>query len=211
MNQHASHQTPNLAAAPRYAIVDSYDPNTHRAKVVLAPSSDGQNPLTGMLPMVTGHMGAGWGLVSPLQKGDQVIVMFMQHHPDQGVILGRIFDQPHQPPKRADNSPAQAGEVVLKDKSGNTVQLGNNQKVLINGVLEIDLTGPTITLTATTAVNVVTPSLAIGAASGGNCAVAVTGTITATGEITANGGHTVSAHKHGGVQTGSGQTATPTG
>lgn len=42
---------------------------------------------------------------------------------------------------------------------------------------------------------------------------AVTGdsTATFTGEGTFNGGHTVSQHKHGGVQSGSSQTATPTG
>ena len=38
-----------------------------------------------------------------------------------------------------------------------------------------------------------------------------TGAFTATGEGTFNGGHTVSAHKHGGVQAGSSQTSTPTG
>jgi phage baseplate assembly protein V len=205
------HQTPNLAASPRYAIVDHYDPNTHRANVVLAPSADGKNPLTGMLPVVTGHMGAGWGIVSPLKKGDQVIVLFMQNHPDQGVILGRIFDQPHPPPKRADNNAAQAGEIVIKDQVGNLIQLGDNQKIVVNGVLEIDLTGPTITLTATTAVNIVTPALNIGGASGGSCSVTITGTVTASGEGTFNGGHTVSQHKHPGVQTGSGQTGAPTG
>jgi len=42
---------------------------------------------------------------------------------------------------------------------------------------------------------------------------AVTGdnTATFTGEGTFNGGHTVSQHKHGGVQSGASQTATPTG
>jgi hypothetical protein len=39
----------------------------------------------------------------------------------------------------------------------------------------------------------------------------VEGQVTATGEGTFNGGHTVSAHKHGGVQPGSGTTALPTG
>jgi phage baseplate assembly protein gpV len=41
--------------------------------------------------------------------------------------------------------------------------------------------------------------------------VQVNGTVTATGEGTFNGGHTVSQHKHGGVQTGGGSTGTPTG
>ncbi|WP_233471672.1 hypothetical protein [Enterobacter asburiae] len=35
------------------------------------------------------------------------------------------------------------------------------------------------------------------------------GTITATGEVTGNGIH-LSTHKHGGVETGGGQTSTPT-
>ena len=87
-------------AAPRYGIVDSCDPKTYRAKVVLAPSTDGKTPMTGYLPMLTGYMGNGWGMVAPLQKGDQVIVLFVQNHPDQGVILGRIHDQSHTPPVR---------------------------------------------------------------------------------------------------------------
>ena len=41
--------------------------------------------------------------------------------------------------------------------------------------------------------------------------VNINGAVIATGEVTANGGHTVSAHVHGGVQTGGGTTAGPTG
>src|SRR5579872_371166 len=44
-----------------------------------------------------------------------------------------------------------------------------------------------------------------------NGATAVTGTLQATQEITAKGTHTVSAHTHGGVQTGGGTTGPPTG
>ena len=39
----------------------------------------------------------------------------------------------------------------------------------------------------------------------------VNGTVTATGEGTFNGGHTVSQHRHGGVQTGGGTTGLPSG
>lgn len=41
--------------------------------------------------------------------------------------------------------------------------------------------------------------------------VAITGTVAATGEGTFNGGHTVSAHTHGGVQAGGAETDPPTG
>lgn len=210
-----AYQTPNLAALPRYAKVDNYDPNTHRATVVLAPSEDGMTPLTGPLPIVTGHMGNGWGLVSPLQKGDQVIVLHMQNHPDQGVILGRIFDQPHVPPKRADNNPAQAGELVLKDQAGNSIQLGADQKVRINGVLEIDFTGPTITLRATTAINIVTPTLNIGGAAGGNCTVNLTGKLVASVEVVAGTSSVsglpvhLSTHQHNDVASGSALSGQP--
>jgi hypothetical protein len=158
----AAHQAAALSAAPRFAIVDCYDPTTYRAKVVLAPSTDGMAPLTGYLPVLTGYMGNGWGIVAPLQKGDQVVVVFVQNHPDQGVILGRIFDQPHLPPVRADGQAAIAGEIILVHASGSRVQVTNDQKVLINGTLEIDVAAPTINIKATAAVNVTTPAINVG-------------------------------------------------
>ena len=140
----AAHQAATLAASPRFGIVSSFDPNTYRAKIVLAPSADGMTPLTGALPVLTGYMGNGWGIAAPLQKGDQVVVLFVQNHPDQGVVLGRIYDQPHPPPLRADGQPPAAGEIILVHQSGSRIQVTNDQKVLINGQLEIDLTAPTI-------------------------------------------------------------------
>jgi uncharacterized protein involved in type VI secretion and phage assembly len=159
----AAQQAVSLAAAPRFAIVDRFDPNTYRATVVLAPSSDGKTPLSGYLPVLTGYMGNGWGIAAPLQQGDQVVVVFVQNHPDQGVILGRIYDQPHVPPKRADGQAAAAGEIVLVHASGSRIQVTNDQKVLINGQLEIDLAAPTIDITATTEVNVTAPAINVGA------------------------------------------------
>ena len=157
-------QAAALAAAPRFAIVDRYDPATYRASVVLAPSPDGQTPLTGYMPVLTGYMGNGWGVAAPLQKGDQVVVLFVQNHPDQGVILGRIYDQPHPPPDRADGQAAAAGELVLVHASGSRIQVTNDSKLLVNGALEIDLTAPTIGITATTEVTVTAPAIAIGSA-----------------------------------------------
>jgi phage baseplate assembly protein V len=189
----AAQQAVSLAAAPRFAIVDAYDPNTYRATVVLSPSPDGKTPLSGYMPVLTGYMGNGWGVVAPLQQGDQVVVVFVQNHPDQGVILGRIYDRPHPPPKRADTQAAAAGEIVLVHASGSRIQLTEDQKVLINGQLEIDVTAPTINVTATTAVNVTAPTVNIGA-SGESLQTLMT---KAAHDLLAS-------HTHSGVQAGGG-------
>jgi len=186
----SAQQSAVLSCTPRYGIVASYDPKTCRAKAVLAPSTDGETPMTGYLPVLAGYMGNGWGLAAPVQKGDQVIVLFMQNHPDQGVILGRIYDQSHIPPVRADGSPAAAGELVLRHQTGSLIQLGQDGKVTVIGAAEIDLTAPKIIITGDVTVN---------------------GTVTATGEGSFNGGHTVSQHDHPGVQSGSATTGKPQG
>jgi hypothetical protein len=191
----AAHQAAALSAAPRFAIVDSYDPTTYRAKIVLAPSADGMTPLTGYLPVLTGFMGNGWGVVTPLQKGDQVIVVFVQNHPDQGVILGRIFDQPHVPPLRADGQAATGGEIIFVHASGSSLQITNDQKVLVNGSVEIDLAAPTVNITATTAVNVTAPTINVGS-SGESLQVLMT-------QAAQN---LLAGHTHSGVATGGGNT-----
>ena len=189
-NHLSAQQSAVLSAAPRYGIVDAYDPFTCRATVVLAPSTDGETPRTGYLPVLTGYMGNGWGMAAPLQKGDQVIVLFVQNHPDQGVVLGRIHDQAHTPPVRQDGQPAQAGELVLRHQSGSLIQLTDDGKVTIIAQAELDITAPKVVITGD---------------------VEVTGTVTATGEGIFAGGHTVSQHEHGGVASGSAKTDKPTG
>jgi phage baseplate assembly protein gpV len=191
----AAHQAAALAASPRFAIVDAYDPETYRAKVVLAPSADGKNPLTGYLPVLSHYMGNGWGAAAPLQQGDQVVVLFIQNHPDMGVILGRLYDRNHLPPKRADNNAALAGEIALRHRSGSLIQLTNDQKVLIDGALEIDLAAPTIAIAATTAVSVTAPAITIGAAG------------EALQTLMTQAAHDLlAAHTHGGVASGGGMT-----
>jgi hypothetical protein len=183
----------SLGAVPRFGIVDSYDPDRHRAKVVLQPSADGKTPLTGYMPVLVQYMGNGWGVVTPLQQGDQVAVLFMQDHGDAGVIVGRLYDAGHAPPNRADGQPAMAGEVLLVHQSGSRMQLTNDRKVLINGALEIDLAAPTITLTATTSVAVTAPAITIGS-SGESLQTLMTQTAKTI----------LATHTHGGVQTGAG-------
>jgi phage gp45-like len=152
-----------LRALTRFGIVDRYDPATHRARVVLQPSADGATPMTGYLPVLTHWLGNGWGAAGPVQKGDQVLVVFAQDHADSGVIVGRLFDTKHPPPLRSDGEPAAAGELVLVHQSGSRLQLTNDRKILVNGALELDLTAPTIVITASQSVAVTAPAVTISA------------------------------------------------
>jgi phage baseplate assembly protein gpV len=152
-----------LRALTRFGIVDRYDPATNRARIVLQPSADGLTPMTGYLPVLTQWLGNGWGAVAPVQKGDQVLVVFAQDHADSGVVVGRLFDNIHPPPIRSDGEPAVAGELLLVHQSGSRLQLTNDQKVLVNGALEIDLSAPTISITASQSVAVTAPAVTISA------------------------------------------------
>jgi len=95
---------------------------------------------------------------------------------------------------------------------GSARRLDWSDGVYLGGVLNADpaqsivMDGANITINAVGALTINAPS---GATIAGD--LQVNGKITATGEGTFNGGHTVSAHKHGGVTTGSGTSGTPSG
>jgi phage baseplate assembly protein gpV len=142
-------------AAPRVAIVENYDPTRNAARVSILPENVG----TGYLPVLTDWMGNNWGSLAPLNPGDQVAVLHQEHDTDSGIILGRLFDARNPPPQGAG-----ATERWLVHKSGTHVQLLDNGHLVLNGNVEIDATGPTINITATTVVNVTAPEINLGSA-----------------------------------------------
>jgi phage baseplate assembly protein V len=80
------------------------------------------------------------------------------------------------------------GEVAIHDSTGQYIHIVvASGKIIIKANTEIDVTAPTVAIT-------------------GN--LTVTGTIVAQGEITSGSIH-LTSHAHGGVQTGSGNTAGP--
>lgn len=172
----------------RMGIVDGYDPNTHTARVRIQP----ENTLTGWLPIHVKGVGQGWGMYFPPAPGDQVHVSHLEGDVGSGQVTGIVNDDDHPPPA------VPSREFWLIHQSGSSLKFTNDGKValvtnsdfnvtvggkMIASANEFDLTGD----------------------------VKITGALTATKEGTFNGGHTVSAHTHGGVTTGSGNTATPTG
>ena len=110
----------------RHGLVTSYDPQRYLAKVTLQP--EGQE--TGWLPIETGHIGEGYGLVIGLQpgagavsqggqqqpgnQGDQVIVRFQEGDVESGKIVQRVHSDQDQPPQ------AQSGEIIIWTKFKNS-------------------------------------------------------------------------------------------
>lgn len=125
-----------------------------------------------------------YGLASVPPVGTDVIVVFVGGDRSNGVVIG-TNNQSLRVKQLADGDTAiydSRGHYVLLTKDGITVE-AKSQPITINNCTTLTLNGN----------------------------LQVNGTVTATGEGTFNGGHTVSAHRHGGVTAGGAQTATPTG
>lgn len=151
-------------------IVTSYDPAAYTAIVSIHPEEE----LTGWLPILAPWVGNGWGHFAPPSIGDQVEVVHAEGSVGMGMVVGRVFDQAHQP------IPVQSGEFWLVHKSGSSIKLTNDEKISINGALEIDLSAPRVSIAATE--NIVITS-------GGNISMTAQGniTITAAGALTLTG------------------------
>ena len=114
-----------------------------------------------------------------------------QHSYSDAIYLGGVLNaEPSQYVKFANDGIDIVSPLVV-NVNGNTVVVNADDKILLNAPI-IEANG----------------QLTQGSGSyAGNATFG--GTITATGEVTGKGIH-LSTHKHGGVQTGSGNTGTPT-
>jgi phage baseplate assembly protein gpV len=108
---------------PRFAVVASVDPSRYAARVNLQP----EGVLTGWLPILTGWVGAGWGMACPPSPGDQVLVVAQEGDADNGVIVGGSYSDAARPP------PAPPGELWLVHTSGSFLKLLNDGTVHIQG------------------------------------------------------------------------------
>jgi hypothetical protein len=122
------------AGQPRWGVVQSFNPSNYTAKVTLQP----EGVVTGWLPIVTPTFGAGWGLVSPLQPGQQVLVVPDTGDHDNGVILGGTWNTQSTVPKIPSSmggSPnnLQPGEFAFVAPGGNSyLRFCSDGSVLLN-------------------------------------------------------------------------------
>lgn len=174
-------------ARPRWGIVASVDPVRMAVKVTLQP--DGV--LSGWLPIASNAAGAGWGVQSVPTVGDQAYIVPDMGSQNNGVVVGFA----HSDAARAADVPASigsggvpntttaprvAGEMVMTHKSGSTVRLCADGSIYMRGDVNIE----------------------------GNLRVNKD-IFDQIGKLDGLRQH-YNTHKHGGVQTGGGQTAVPT-
>lgn len=190
------------AAMARIGIVTSYDPKAYAVKVKIMP----EEIETGWLKIMALQVGpgAGFGIYAAPDINVQAVVIHQEGDHNSGFVTGFLNDDSE------DTSPPDpgvpAGEIHVLHKSGSFLKFTKDGKVALHTQSDLNATvGGDVNLTVTGKVVASATEFDL------TGDVKVTGKIDATGEITAAGSHTVSAHKHGGVQTGGGQTATPTG
>ncbi|HHK8045318.1 TPA: oxidoreductase, partial [Serratia marcescens] len=125
------------------------------------------------------------------EKKESLPASLRVHNKSDGIYLGGVLNaEPSQYVKFSNGGIDIVSPLVV---------LVNGKTVVVNADDKISLNAPIIEANG---------QLAQGSGSfGGNATFG--GAITATGEVTGNGIH-LSTHKHGGVETGGGQTSTPT-
>jgi len=135
-------QAAQLAAqgfkAPALALVSSYDPGHYAVKVKLQPPpAEGDATETGWLPIWSPWIGNGWGLFSPPNVGDQVLVLFPNGDDQIGIVIGGIFSDVDKP------LPVPAKEFWLQHSGGAFLKFTNDGKVSLNAPQGFFVTGDT--------------------------------------------------------------------
>lgn len=108
---------------PRYGLIQSFDPNSYTARVLIQP----ENQLSGWLPVLTQWVGNGWGLFCPPSPGDQVKLVPQEASGQSYAIIGGIFSSADQP------LPAPSGEYWLVHQKGQFIKLRNDGTIASSG------------------------------------------------------------------------------
>ena len=164
------------------------------------------------VPIVWPRAG-GFALTFPIAAGDEVLVVFGSRCIDSWWQSGGVGAQaearmhdlsdgfailaPTSQPKKFSN--VSSANVQLRDTAGTTfVEITPGGKARVIGATAIDISAPTINMSASGAVNITAPT------------IAMNGQVTQASGSFSIGGVTFGTHKHTGVQTGSGTSGGPT-
>lgn len=113
---------------PRFGVVTSVDSQRYAARVALQP----EGVISGWLPILTGWVGAGWGMACPPSPGDQVLVLAQEGDSEHGIIVGRAWSE--QSPAVA----APVGELWLVHATGSSIRLCNDGAIRVQGDLRVN-------------------------------------------------------------------------
>lgn len=130
LNVIKGHVSAMLAAQPRarYGLVQSFDPATYTARVLIQP----ENQLSGWLPVLTQWLGNGWGLFCPPSPGDQVKLVPQEGSGQSYAIIGGVFSTVDRP------LPAPSGEFWLVHAKGQFIKLLNDGTIASRGTWNHD-------------------------------------------------------------------------
>ncbi len=189
-------------ATTRIGLVDSYDPNTHAAKVRFQP----ENTLSGWIPIGAAATGNNFGVHFAPNIEDQVMVHFLEGEHEAGVIGMRLYSDQDRP------LPVPAGEmwIVHKTGSGLTLKGDGSTNITAHGLMQTtvgdgatsDITGDVtttisgsnattaashtvtgdLTVSADNAISLSAPSTAIDGSASVSDGLAVTGSLTVDGQ-----------------------------
>lgn len=131
----------------RLGYVSSVNPANSAIKVVIEPEGTETGFMAYSTPWIGGPS-CGW--YAPPAIGTKAVVLFQEG--DQEVPIGAflLWHNGNMPP-----SGVAEGEALLLHKSGASIKLSNDGKILLNGATEIDAAAPALNITTTGNVNVV--------------------------------------------------------
>jgi len=178
----------------RMGTVSAYDPGNYAIKAVIEP----EGVETGFMPLLSPWVGANWGAFFAPEIGAQVLILF-QEGSSQVPIAALFAFSTAMPPVAVPS-----GEMLLQHQSGSLLHFDSGGNVTMTANAAMTLNAPAgCTINANTTIN-------------GN--VQTNGNIQASQNISdQNGAHgsvaslrgAYDGHTHGGVQTGGGNTSTP--
>jgi hypothetical protein len=137
--KHASSQQAEAYRPAVYGHVASYDPLTHRVKLVIPSLGDGDGNyvLTGWMPLGTIAAGNGWGVqIAPMggasiqnpTAGEKCKISIMERNYGVTVCAEMCFDQVYPPPFPN----LQPGEIAIQAASGSFLRFHASGEVEIS-------------------------------------------------------------------------------
>jgi phage baseplate assembly protein V len=194
----------------------------YQVKVLLQP----EGVLSGWLPVLSPMVGGSWGLVSPPAIGQQAFVASDLGDPNHGVVLGMAFstqNTPPQPQVDGNNTPVKEGQFAIVHKNGSYLLFDDDDVRLVTNRDLIATVGRNLTATVTETatvkaqtINLNAPTLNADDGNGGKAQWNLHADVHVNGDVFDFHGSldrlraNYDAHRHAGVQPGTGVTGTTT-
>jgi hypothetical protein len=168
-----------------YGHIASYDPLTHRVRLVL-PSQrdeDGTPVLTAWMPLGTIGAGAGWGIqIAPMggatqqnpTGGELCVVQRIDRQVGVQAVASQVWNQVNAPPF----PDLQPGEVGLQAQGGSSIKLATDKSITVTSLEKLNMTAVGDLAITTQGATSITSRGAITVNSEGDCTLNSSGNLT---------------------------------